>query len=92
MGGWDRIVSMKGAGLNVEKLEKILGTEKFRELCCVKQTHYIPVAEKIEAARINGDITEKILNKAHVEGKLSYMLKKHTLESISRVMEKEGVL
>ena len=83
-GAWDRIVSKKGEGLNVEKLEKILGTDKYRRLACVRTVTYVPSAEKIDAARLSGKITENQLKRAHSEGTPTYVLKKLTDKQLKK--------
>ena len=41
-GGWDRTVSRRGAGLDPTQLEELLGTTKYRRLCCVRTVAMFP--------------------------------------------------
>lgn len=77
-GAWDRRVSRTGAGLSIALLEEELGTVIFRKLCCIKETVYTPSPELIEAARLKGKITDKVLEDANVSGDITHSLYKMT--------------
>ena len=86
-GAWDRVVSRLGKGLNIEILENILGVDKFRRLCCTKQVSYVPTPEKIEAARLMGKISDKMMEEAYFEGNISYSLKKMNTKQYKKHVE-----
>ena len=90
-GAWDRQVHYRNAGLDLAALEELLGTDEFRRLCCVRQTHYIPSVEKIEAARLEGELTEATLAEAHTDGEAGYVLKKMTLKAFNKYKEEYDV-
>ena len=88
-GAWDRIISRTGAGIDLSKLEEILGQEAYRKLVCIRQVIYTPVPEKVEVARVEGKITEDVLNRAYNPGKIMHSLKKLRVEQVDTLREKE---
>ena len=87
VGAWDRRVSFKGAGLDLGKLEEILGQVTFRRIACNKVTLYEPSQDKINLARRQGKLTEATLTQATVEGSPQYALYKMDGNALSKAME-----
>ena len=86
-GAWDRRVSFKGGGLDLLKLEKVLGVDKYRKVVCNKTVLYVPSQDKINLARQEGKITEKQLQQCTVDGSPSYSLFKMNGKQLAKAME-----
>ena len=88
-GAWDRIVSRRGAGLDVRRLEELLGEQVYRKLCCIRQVTYVPAPEKIEAARLAGKLSDLVMGAATTDGELGYSLKKMSVTQLRKHAEQE---
>ena len=88
-GAFDRIVSRRGAGVDIIKLEEILGQERYRKLVCTKEIVYTPIPEKVQVARREGKITDADIAAASTEGQLTYSLKKMTATQLARIRQEE---
>lgn len=89
-GAFDRQVILKEKGINLQKLEIVLGTPKFNELICVEQIHQVPSQEKLTAARLSGEITDYILSTCEEEGIPQYSLKKMNYNQFLKAKESYG--
>ena len=87
LGGWNRIVSHKGSGLDVGKLETVLGTKLYRELCCDEVVQWVPSPKRIEEARSQGLITDDDIREAYNEGDIMYTLRKMSPKQIEKHYE-----
>ena len=89
-GAFDRQVTLKEKGINLKKLEEILGGAKFKKLICIKQTSYEPSQDKLSMARMSGDITDAILAKCEEVGTPQYSLKKMDYNQFLKARETYG--
>ena len=89
-GAFDRQVTLKEKGINLKKLESILGSEKFKKLICIKETKYEPSQDKLNAARMSGNLTDDILAKCEEEGTPQYSLKKMNYDQFLKAKETYG--
>lgn len=87
-GGWDRRVSLRDGGIDLEALKEAIGEERFKKLVCVKTVTYVPSPEKVEVARQEGKLTESLLKEVYVEGNPTFSLYKMTPQQVEKV-EKE---
>ena len=92
LGAWDRRVSFKGGGVNLETLKQLLGEEQFRKLVCLREVVYTPMPAKVEVARRAGKITEEVLQKAYEAGTPIYLLYKMTAAQLEKAerAQREG--
>jgi hypothetical protein len=65
---WDRQRAKKaGTGdVSLDTLERVLGPERFRELCCEERTTFVFSMGLFDMARANGDITDADLAQAQI--------------------------
>ena len=86
-GAFDRIVSRKGGDrLDFKLLEEYLGTDVFRELCCVKTVSYVPSPEMVDAAVVEGKIDRNVVQSFTGNGPISYTLKSMTLTALEKLL------
>lgn len=71
---WDRQVARTGGGVDLAKLEELLGTDEFRELLCDVMTSYVPNLAKIQEARLTGKLSDATLSEATVQPTVGYRL------------------
>ena len=89
-GAWDRQVTIKDEGLSLEKLQAELGVSRYRELVCVEIPSFQASQEKLEAARLRGDISEAMLVRCSVEGTPQYSLKRLSPEQARKAIERDS--
>jgi hypothetical protein len=70
---WDRQVVRKGGGVDLAKLEEVLGADRFRLLCDETVVYEVNPA-KLNEARLSGWLTDAIISASTVQPSVGYRL------------------